>query len=971
MHQQRTRFLFICLCFFLLPALGLTGTGQAKDTATPPENCISEGWPHEQSDLKPDPSLIFGTLKNGLRYVIMPNHEPKNRVALFLNIQAGAIHETEEQNGVAHYLEHMLFNGTTNYPPGTLIEYFQSIGMGFGSDTNAHTTYDETVYKLLLPDGKPKTLHEGMQVLADYAAGALLLEDEVDRERGIIQAEKRTGDSASKRMFKHSMKTSFAGTVIARHDVIGMDEVIGNADAALLRQYYERWYRPDNMIVVIVGDADPGLIEEVIKKYFNGLAVKTPSPDCPEFGRVAEKGTEPVYFHEKDLGYTNISIDSIWNAVPPRPTRTQALLELREYVAEVIMDNRLQQLISRPDSQMTGAYFSSGRFVRRFGYTAIGARTAAENWQQTLTGLTTALRQAQEFGFSESELSRAKNEIMTRLKKDVQTADSRKSENLVYRIIRSLNDDEVILSPTQELVLLGPALEELTLAEVNRTFRELWHERLLIKVMGTAEPTGPKGDSKDTAPEAVILKAFNTALQAELQPWVQDKEAAFPYLPKPETQGKVAEHSAYKEIGVDRYVFSNGLVLNLKQTDFEPNEVQVIASLGKGELEASRPGIDLLAEMLLPESGVGKLTKEQLKAALAAYSSNVHFRAEQDSFQFRGKGLKDESELLFQLLYTKIYDPAFRTDAFARGMQKLRQTYARLESSVDGMIQLQGERFLAGGNLRYGVVPLEMVEKISSAEVEEWLRPILKNAGLELSVVGDFDPQKILDLAGQYFGSQPRERIQPVSGEQIAFPSGKSLSLAVDTDSDKGLIMVAWPTEDFWKISRTRRLSILASVLDDRLRKQVREELGAAYSPYVYNWSSTVDPGYGVLRSVVTVDPAQAAALIEKVKQAGTQLAEGKVTEEELQRALEPTLTYIRDTVRTNGYWLQSVLLGSSRYPQRLEWPKTFLNDYAAITAEDVSALAAQYLQPEKAAEIILLPKKNAYQNAEQKAEQK
>jgi zinc protease len=279
-----------------------------------------------------------------------------------------------------------------------------------------------------------------------------------------------------------------------------------------------------------------------------------------------------------------------------------------------------------------------------------------------------------------------------------------------------------------------------------------------------------------------------------------------------------------------------------------------------------------------------------------------------------------------------------------------------MESAVEGMMHLQGERFLAGGNLRYGAVPFELLEKVTVADIEQWLRPIFQENMLEISVVGDFDQQEILGLAGRYFGGQARKQLQKMEGEKISFPAGKSLSLPVTTHSEKGMVIAAWQTDDFWDISQTRRLNILSSVLDDRMRKFIREELGAAYSPYAYNRPSLVDPGFGVLRSVVVVDPPQAEMVANKLKELGEQLAGGKVTKDELERAIEPTLTSIRDMVRTNSYWLSSVLVGSSRYPQRLEWPKTIQNDVASISTEEISSLAGKYLQPEKAAKIILLP---------------
>ncbi|MCI5149391.1 MAG: insulinase family protein [Candidatus Electrothrix sp. MAN1_4] len=512
----------------------------------------------------------------------------------------------------------------------------------------------------------------------------------------------------------------------------------------------------------------------------------------------------------------------------------------------------------------------------------------------------------------------------------------------------------MFLSPKQELALLAPALEKMTLAEANQIFQEMWHARHLVKVMGTTELKPKTG----TSPEELIIKALHKAEQAEVAAWKQGAEAVFPYLPLPKKAGKVTEQMTYKDIGVERYVFENGLVLNLKQTDFEPNEINVTATLGHGHLAETKPGQALLAEMLLPESGLGKLTQEQLKEVLAPYSSSIEFEVEKDSFQVQGEGLKNESELLFQLLYTQLYDPAFRENAFERGMQRLRQAYAQMESSVEGMMHLQGERFLAGGNLRYGIVPLTLLEEVTLTDIEQWLRPVFQESMLELSVVGDFDHKEIIGLAGRYFGGQVRKDAQKVRGEKISFPAGKTLLLPVTTQSKKGMVTVAWPTDDFWDISRTRRLNVLAAVLNDRMRKLIREELGAAYAQYAYNQSSRVDPSFGVLRSVVVVDPSQVDMVTDKLRELGAELIGGEVTTDELERAVEPTLTSIRDMVRTNRYWLNSVLVQSSRHPQRLKWPTTIQSDIAAITAEEISALAAKYLQPEKAAEVILVPRK-------------
>jgi zinc protease len=369
--------------------------------------------------------------------------------------------------------------------------------------------------------------------------------------------------------------------------------------------------------------------------------------------------------------------------------------------------------------------------------------------------LNTALRQALAEGFTKEELKRAKKEMRTHLKQQVQAADSRTSSSLAYIIIRTLNSNEVPLSPQQELDLYGPALQTTTLAQVNETFRSLWPERRLIKVAGTA-------DLKDAKqpPEDIILTAYQASATAELSSWQPPAQGVFPYLPEPETAASVKQHIAYEKIAADRYVFSNGLILNLKKTDFEPNELRAAVVFGQGELSEPKPGLSLLAQMLVEESGVGGLDQEQLKAALAAYSSSVYFDVDEDSFQLQGKGLKNETELLFQLFSARLHDPAFRSDAFERVMKKIEQMYAQMQAAVEGVMQLQGERFLAAGNARYGLEPLEEVRKLTLADVQDWLAPIFAEAQLEISVVGDFD-QENTSVKNDRKASRLKERESP------------------------------------------------------------------------------------------------------------------------------------------------------------------------------------------------------------------
>lgn len=950
--KSRHTLFVVCLvlCSFLLLngcAFQQVSGGEAGKPA-----CISQGWPQDVSDLPVDPQLIFGTLDNGIRYVIRQNKQPKERIALYLDVQAGSLNEEDDQRGLAHYLEHMLFNGTTNYPPGTLVEYFQTIGMGFGADTNAHTTYDETVYKLLLPAGDQETLNEGMEVLADYARGALLLEKEVDRERGIILAEKRARDSAQARVSKNLLKYEFAGTRIAERDPIGTEETLRSANSALLRSFYERWYRPENLIVVLVGDTDPNLAVQTIKRYFSGLSAGNEEVKCFDIGRVRGSGTDIAYQYEPDLGETDIRISTIWNIDPQPDTSAWEKIQLQNYVAASVLDNRLKYHVNEKDSALLNARVYAGNFLQNFGYFGLDARTAADKWQQGLAVLEQVLRQSVRKGITESELERVKREITADLEKKARTAHSRDSNELAMEIIRKINGNEVIVSPEKEKDLYGTMLAEMTVADVEQSLQRIWLEgRRVVQVAGTARLDGGEG-----SPEQQIRQVLANSSSVEVDAWQGEDTIEFPYLEPAQSPNAIAQVVDHEDIGATTTILANGLRINVKKTDFTEQEVLLAVHFGNGQLSEPVPGLSRLAEAVVYESGFGQMTREQLDNALAGRNGEVRFTVGPESFLFSGKGLSSELEFMLQLVYTGLADPAFRPDAYARSMKRFGQMYKSMQSSIEGTYQLYGQVIFAGGNSRYGFPDESTFLQLRLDQVREWIENAMQHADLEVSVVGDVDPEKVVALVREYLGGLQGTGTGMVENEPVRFPAGAQETLSVQTNDDKAVVAIGWPTDDFWDIWRTRRLSVLAGVLEDRMRQTIREELGAAYSPVAYNFASRADKGFGVLSSLLTVDPQQVDQVRDSIETITEDLRQHGVTAEELQRTLEPINTSIKDLQRTNKYWLESVLALSTRHPQQLEWPLSIRTDFASISPQQINDFAAKYLRREKEASLIIVP---------------
>ncbi len=939
---------FTAVCFLIQPPAARAATNNKTTLVV---------WPHEKSDLLQDPAIKYRRLPNGFRYVLMQNHEPRDRVSLHLNVQAGSMHETENEQGLAHFLEHMLFCGSTHFKPGELIKYFQSIGMMFGADANAHTGFYETVYDVLLPDGNKESLEKGFLVLQDYAQGALLLQSEIDRERKVVLAEKRTRDSASYRTFESTFKFELPEARISRRLPIGIDKILETADRHRFKAFYDVWYRPDNMALVMVGDFDIDIADQLIKSKFSQLSARAPERPAPSFGEINHKGVKPFFHYEQEAGSTTVSIELVRKIVAEPDSFDFQRKVLLKDLGDRIVQNRLDALVQQPGTPFTKASINSGIYFHVMDWAEITATCSPENWEKTISLLEQTLRSALKYGFSESELERVKKESFSFLDRAVKSASTRKSQSLARQIIRGINNDRVFQSPGQEQEIYAPVIKSLTAEQVHDAFQKTWEPDIrLIMVTGNAEIP--------IEPQQHILKVYHDSLSVNILKPEEKEILSFPYLPIPEVRGQAMGQKEIAGLGVVCIDFPNGVRLNLKQTDFKANEILFTLGFGSGRSgePADKAGLSALSGAVINESGLGRLDKEALNHALAGKNTHVSFGVNQGRFVLSGRSVTEEVPLLFQLLYAYLNDMGYREDAYLLSIERFDQRYQVLSHSIDGAMELKGKLFLSGGDSRFGLPPFDLFKKNQLDDVHSWVGNSLKNDTLEMSIVGDFDLEVVKKMAAAYLGGMPSGRTDPVltDSRTPTFPVAQSLEVNVPTKINKGLIQVVFPTEDFWDIHRTRRLAVLGEVFSEKLRVNIREKLGAAYSAYAYNNASRVYKDYGLFKVVVQVDPEEADTVLREIKKITSDIVKNGVNDDEFQRALDPMLTHLKDIRRTNKYWLNSVLVGSKKYPQQFDWSRTILTDYAAITAKDVTGLARKYLDYSKAAILIIRPDPDA-----------
>lgn len=926
----------------------------------------------ETSDLRPDARVHYGQLPNGLHYAILANREPHQRASFRLLVLAGSAQETDEQRGLAHFVEHMAFNGSTHYPPGTLVELFQRLGMNWGGDTNANTTFSRTVYLLELPNTEKKTIAEACRVFTDYARGELIQPAEVDKERGIILSEKRDRDSVEYRREVAIEEFLLGTTLMPKREPIGTTEVITQAGADRLRAYYDTWYRPERMAIVAVGDFDPAAVEAEIKSDFAGLAATpTPEPRDPSLGEIpAVSGEQVLYRHEPEGAETIVMVYSVAPYSYEADTRAHRLKELPRDLAFSMLNRRFSILARRADAP----FIQGGAGVEEVldFYRAAGFQLTCkpEQWSSALTVGETELRRALEHGFASAELTEAVANLRHDLEESVKADPTRRSQALADHLVDSLIDGYVFTSPEEELELFKPALEKVTVDDCLAALREVFPASTghSIAVVGNAQIDAPKSEpSKQTPgaaaprPEDQILAVYEAAAHAPVEPPPRVDDAAFAYTDFG-APGKVTEKKHLDDLDIDLLTLSNGARLNLKKTDFEANRIYVHIRVGTGLLTVPKdqPGLGTLANETFVRGGLGKHPIDDLIRMAAGRTAGLGFQVGSDAIVL--SGVTNQEDLLFQLQLLTAYlvDAGYRPEALETAHKNFEPMYQRLEHTPDGPLQLQVTRDLASGDPRFGLVPKEQLFARTLEEVRDWLQPQFKDGAMEITVIGDLDPAAATAAVEKTLGALPKRGPKPSLEEERRVHRPKepfTREFTVETEIPHGLVALFWPSTDAINAHRERRARLLSDVFADRLRVEIREKLGDAYSPSAYHSADEVYPGYGWFVSMVEVDPDKTQMIMEAVLRIATDLAEKGVTEEELERAKKPVLTALRETVRTNSYWLHSVLQSAQELPRHLEWCRDREADNQAISKADLDALAREYLKPDGVFRVVIRPK--------------
>ncbi len=906
------------------------------------------------TDLPADPAVRFGHLENGLRYAVMANPEPRDRVALRLLVEAGSLHEVEEQRGLAHFLEHMAFNGSEHYQPGTLVEFFQRMGMSFGGDTNAYTSFEVTVYMLELPDTQADTMAEGFQVFHDYAGGLLLLPDELDHERGVIMSEKRTRDSVAFRSFIAELDFLLEPSLFPKRIPIGLDEVIQSAPREAFVDYYDTWYRPEKLTVVAVGDFDPAEVEAEIQAAFSDLEARGPARPDPELGSLSDRdGVSILYHPEPEAGATSVAIQTITPYAYEPDTAENRLKFLPRTMAVSILSRRLAELAKTENAPFSSGYASVREAYDFYRNASIELRCQPERWEDALGAADQELRRALQYGFQQAELEEVVASFRNGLEQAVIRAPTRRSPALAGQLVNAVANRTIFTTPDLDLALFGPVLDQITIEDCLMALRDAWAvPQRYVSVIGNARIEGEG--------EKAIAAAYANSRAVPVEPPAIVEAVPFAYTSFGPA-GEVVSREWVEDLDLIQVVFANSVRLNLKKTDFEAGRIHMNIRLGGGQLTepADKPGIGVFASNLFTLGGLGAHSSDDLRRILAGRNVGVGFSLGTDAFNLSGSTTPEDLLLELQLATAYITDPGYRPEADRQIRKGIEQFYARMAHQPDGPLQLEVMRLLASGDPRFGMPLQSEIGARQMPEVAAWLAPVLERGALEIALVGDLDPDATIDAVARTLGTLSDRDPKPAysAERQVRFPAEPfALDYQVPTEIPKGMVALYWPTTDSRDVHVARRLSVLANVLTDRLRVRIREELGGAYSPRASSQPSEAYEDYGYIVSRITVEPDMAEEIADAAVELAASLARDGVGKDELERAREPILTGLRESARTNGYWLGAVLGSAQEFPQRLDWSRSRYTDFESISTSEIDVLAEAYLGADKVFRVIVRP---------------
>ena len=909
---------------------------------------------HEVTDLKPDPGIEYGRLENGLRYAVMQNATPSNTASLLMRIDTGSINEADDERGMAHFLEHMAFNGSKNIPEGEMIPRLEKFGLAFGPDTNASTGFFETTYQLELPEVNDDIINEAMFIMRETASNLLLDADAIEDERGIILAEKRARTSPAFHASIAQLNYFMDGTLIPERLPIGTDETIKSVTAEQFRAFYEGYYQPENTFIVLVGDMETTYAANKISEYFGDWVGVGERKTTRKIKALGPKPAEAVYYTDPEI-QTSISI----NVMSKPDLRGDSQKNRKQFYIESlgnrILSRRLAKIAQTTDATFISAGAGSSSTYDAVRISSLSLSTQPENWAAALASGEQELRKAYLYGFTQAELDEQIANSRQSLKVSEDRAETRRTPSLSRGLLGNFSGDVVMTSPAFNREFFEGYADDITPDQVHQAFKSYWkgYEDPQIYI-STAE-------NIENA-EETILSAYRDSQEIEIEKNQAEELAEFAYgdFGKP---GVITSRKTVEDVDFEQVEFENGVRLNLKKTPYQKGVLSLDVAYGKGELFLPGNGhsIRWLLSNALSLGGLKAHSADELRSIMAGKSVGVsHNIGTKQMFMGGGTTMDDLPEQL-NLMMAYYLEPGFREEAKARHDKWVSSFYPTLDSTPGGVASRDIERLIRNNNPRFGIPAEEVIRGASLDDVSNWLSKTKAEQPIEIGIVGDIDIEKVIEEVARTFGTLPKVKSgQPVPPEsktklEIAKGGGRPTILNHEGEDNTSLLRIYWPSPDGRDDMVVRRMNLLNSMFKLKLTEELREELGTSYSPSSFVVSPRTYPDFGYMAASLEVDPADIAKAEARIHALAAEFAAGEMDDDLFERAITPIRENIEESLENNAYWM-NIISRSQSDPEILARHRRRHDAYQDMSLNDIKPLGKSVFKRDKAVVFHVVP---------------
>ena len=944
----------ILIVIFTLPLLAFFIPAKAQNQDGAAQQAMAS--------LPNDPAVRVGHLENGLTYYIRHNELPAQRAEFYLATNVGAIQETPDQDGLAHFLEHMCFNGTQHFPDKAILDYLRSIGAEFGANINASTGFEETQYMLNnIPVERTSVVDSCLMILCDYAHFVLNEADEIDKERGVIIEERRQRRNAQWRTMEASLPYYFGGTKMERCTLIGQQESLETFKPESLRNFYATWYHPGNQAVIVVGDVDVDRTEAKIKEVFSVIP-KCENPQPKEHLSVPDNA-EPIVGIITDPETTAPSIEMTWKSEALPETYNATIVgemnDILKVLVALVMQERFTDITSKPDSPYLGGSLSVSQLIYEDIDAVVADVTLKEN--ALLDGFKafyTEVERMKRFGFGDDELKRAKDQILTIMENAVKQAPTRRNPEFVRPLISNFFDNDPYMEPEVELQVVKQILANVNAQVMSSLAAEMITDNNLIVLY-----SGPEKEGLATPTKEQLLAAIAEVKASDIKP-LEGEEIASEFLDPSILKGAKSKKAKDTLYGAKEWMLANGAKVIFLPTDYTKD--QILFDLYKDGGLSLVPDADIasfdsnIISLFENNSGIAGFSGTQVAKMLTGKSLSVNPYFNSLDHGIEGQATQKDFETALQLVYLLFTQPRFDQSEYDNGIDQIVSLLPNLENQPNYKLQKELFKVLYNDSPRHQMISQEVVDAASLQTLEKYFRMMFNDAaGLTFLVVGDIDMDTLKPLVEKYIGSLPKgKKALKWTDDGVRLPKGRIEDIfTVDMQTPMSTVVQVHSAYFPYSAERSAALDAISYILDIRYTNSLREDEGGTYGASTNVGFSRRPEERAMIQVVFACRPSLCDKLRSLALDGINDLAANGPTDEELTSAVLNLKKNLPERRQTNSYW-QGAIESYELYGHDVDVE----NEAAinALTKEKVQAVLKDILAQGNLLEVVMKPANTA-----------